>query len=59
VVRVHLAIEEVNAIHLHGFENGIDASFVAPFREVRNTFNERGHKHQDKTAGAILRIQTI
>ena len=51
VIGVHLAIEEIDAIHLHGFEDGIDASLVAPFREVGNTFDECGHNDQDKAKG--------
>src|ERR1039457_6187373 len=44
VVGVHLAVEQIHAIHLHGFENGIDFGLVAPFRKVRYTFYECGHK---------------
>ena len=53
VIGVHLAIEQINAVHLHGFDNGIDASFVAPFGEVWYTFDECGHKYQDKTSTAV------
>jgi len=53
MIGVHLAIEQINAIHLHGFDNGIDASLVAPFREVGYAFDECGHKYQDKTSTVV------
>ena len=55
VIGIHLAVEEIDAVHLHGFKDGVDASLVAPFREVRNTFDECGHKDQDKAERAIRR----
>ncbi len=48
VVGIHLAVEQVNAIHLHSVDDGIDAPFVAPFGEVRHTFDQYRHKNQDK-----------
>ena len=54
VISVHLAIEEIDSVHLHGFDNGVDASLVAPFGEVRDTFDDCWHKHQDKTEGQVL-----
>jgi hypothetical protein len=44
MIRVHLAVEEVNAVHLHGFEDGIDFGLVAAFGEVRYTLDECRHK---------------
>ena len=44
MVGVHLAVEQINAVHLHGFQDGVDAGLVAAFREVGNTFDECGHK---------------
>ncbi len=46
MVGVHLAIEKVNAIHLHGFKDGVNFGLVAAFREVRNTFDECRHKRR-------------
>ncbi len=53
VIGVHLAVEQIDAVHFHGFDNGVDFGFVAPFREVGYTFDECGHKDQDKTWGGI------
>ena len=39
VVGIHLAIEQVDAGHPHGFDNGIDFGRVAALREVRYAFN--------------------
>jgi len=52
MVRVHLAVQQIDAVHLHGFDDGIDASLVASFRKVWYTFDECGHKEQDKARGA-------
>jgi len=43
VVGVHFAVEQVDAGHLHGVDDGVNFGFIASFREVRNTFDERGH----------------
>jgi hypothetical protein len=40
VIGIHLAIQQVHAIHLHGLDNGIDFGLVPAFRKVRNTFHE-------------------
>ena len=47
VVRIHLAIEKIDAIHLHRFNDGIDFRFIAAFRKIGDTFYERWH---DSTA---------
>ncbi len=44
VVGVHLAVEQIHAVHLHGFDDGVDPGLVAPFRKVGYTFYECGHK---------------
>ena len=44
VIGVHFAIEQVDAGHFHGVDDGVNFGFVAAFREIRNTFDERGHK---------------
>ena len=44
VVGIALAIQQVDAGNLHGVNDGVNFSLVAAFGEVRNTFNERGHK---------------
>ena len=59
VVGIHFAVEQVDAGHLHGFDNGIDCGLVAAFREIRNTFDECGHKYQDKAEGTILRNDRV
>jgi hypothetical protein len=44
VVGVHLAVEQIDAGNLHGFDNGIDFGRVAAFREIGNAFDESlGH----------------
>jgi len=44
MVRVHLAVQQVDAVHLHGVNNCINFGLVTAFREVRNAFDERRHK---------------
>ncbi len=44
VVGIHLAVEEVDAVQLHGLEDGIDLGLIAAFGEVGYTFDECGHK---------------
>jgi hypothetical protein len=44
VVGIHLAVEQIHAVHLHGLEDGVDSGLVAPFRKVGYTFYECGHK---------------
>ena len=41
VVGIHLAIQQVNAIHLHGVNDRIDFRLVAAFGEIGNTLNQR------------------
>ena len=43
VVGVHLAIEQVNAGHFHGVDDGVNFRLVAAFGEIGNAFDERGH----------------
>ena len=48
MVRIHLAVEEIDAWDLHGFDNGIDFGRVAAFREIRNAFDKSaGHGQKD------------
>ncbi len=47
VVGVHFAIEQVDAGHLHGLDDGVNFGFVAAFGEIRNAFDERGHKGEE------------
>jgi hypothetical protein len=47
VVGVHLAIEQVDAGHLHGVDDGVNFGFIAAFGEIRDTFDERGHKLEE------------
>ena len=44
VVGVHFAIEQIDAGHFHGVDDGVNFGFIAAFGEIRNTFDERGHK---------------
>ncbi len=46
MVGVHLAVEQIDAVHLHGCKNGIDTGLIAPFGKVRHTFYECGHKRR-------------
>ncbi len=39
VVRIHFAIQQVNPLHLHGSDNGINFSLVASLRKIRHTFH--------------------
>src|ERR1700759_662464 len=59
VIGVHLAVEEIDSVHLHGFDDGVDATFVASFGEVRYTFDECGHKDQDKTMERVLEVPSL
>ena len=44
VVRVHLAIQQVNTINLHRGDNGVNLSPVASLRKIRHTLYKRRHK---------------
>src|SRR5579864_6065511 len=44
VVGIHLAIQQIDAGHLHGVDDGVNFGFVAAFRKIGNAFDERGHK---------------
>jgi len=47
VVGVHFAVEQVNAGHFHGVNDGVNFGFIAAFGKIRNTFDERGHKKEE------------
>ena len=51
VIGVHLAIEQVNAVDLHGFGNGVNLRLVAAFRKIGNAFHQRRHNGQEYKAG--------
>ncbi len=40
MVGIHLAVEQVHAIHFHGIDDGIDLGFVPAFRKIGNTFHK-------------------
>ena len=40
VIGVHLAIEQEDAVHLHGLDDGVDFGLVAAFRKIGNTFDK-------------------
>src|SRR5215469_1067485 len=46
VIGVHLAVEQVDARHFHGVNDRINFGFVASFRKIWNTFDERGHNRR-------------
>jgi len=51
VVGIHLAVEEIDAGNLHGFDNGIDFGGVAAFGKIRNAFDKsaaHGEKHNGR-----------
>ena len=39
VVRVHLAVQQVNAIDLHGIYDCVNFAFVTSFRKIGNAFD--------------------
>ena len=39
VIVVHLAIQQIHAIHLHGFDDAVYLRLIAPFRKVGNAFH--------------------
>jgi hypothetical protein len=43
VVGVHFAVEQVDAGHFHGVDDGVNFGFVAAFGEIGYAFDERGH----------------
>ena len=43
VVGVHFAIQQVNAGHFHGVDDGVNFGLVAAFGEVGDAFDQRGH----------------
>ena len=44
MVGVHLAIEQVHAVHPHGRNNGVHLGFIAALGEIGYTFNQCRHK---------------
>jgi hypothetical protein len=40
MISVHLAIEQEDAVHLHGFNDGVYYAFVAAFRKIGDTFDQ-------------------
>ena len=51
---VHLAVEQIDAGNLHGFDDGIDFGGIAAFGKIGNAFNESvGHGKKDNECGAI------
>src|ERR1700722_11088239 len=47
VVGVHFTVEQVDAGHFHGVDDGVNFGLVAALRKIRNTFDERGHKGEE------------
>ena len=40
VIGVHLAVQQIDAIHLHRLDDGIDFRLVAAFRKIGNAFDQ-------------------
>ena len=51
VVRVHFAVQQVNTVHLHGVDDGINSSPVTAFGKIRNTFHQRRHTAEAYPSG--------
>ena len=47
VVGIHFAVEQVDAGHLHGVDDGVNFGFIAAFGEIGNAFDERGHNREE------------
>jgi hypothetical protein len=66
VVGIHLAVEEIDAGDLHGFDNGIDFGRIAAFGKIRNTFDksirhglkDKGRRFGEATRGTWIRLRT-
>jgi hypothetical protein len=43
VVGIHFAVEQIDARHFHGVNDGVNFGLIAAFGEIGNTFDERGH----------------
>ncbi len=59
VVGIHLAVEQIDAGNLHGFDNGVDLGRIAAFGKIGNAFNQRvGHviEHNDQPREAATTI---
>ena len=40
VIRVHFAVEKINAIDLHGMDDGVNSCFVPALREIGDAFHQ-------------------
>jgi hypothetical protein len=48
MVGIHLAVKQVNAGDLHGFDDGVNLGRVAALRKIRNAFDKSaGHGEKD------------
>ena len=52
VVGIHLAVEEIDAIHFHGGDDGVNLRFVASFGKVGDALDKCGHGSKDIVSGA-------
>ncbi len=60
VVGIHLAVEQIDAGNLHGFDNGIDFGRVAAFGKIRNAFDKsagHGQKDNGRWMGQATRVR--
>src|SRR5208283_3933079 len=59
VVGIHLAVEEIDAGNLHGFDNGVNFGRVAAFGKIRNAFHQSaGHGKKDNGPRLVRQLRT-
>jgi hypothetical protein len=47
VIGIHLAVEQIHALNLHGFDDGVNFRAIAALGKIGNTLNQRGHCQKD------------
>ena len=60
VVGIHLAIEEIDTGHLHGFDDGVDFGLVTAFGKIGNAFNEcvwHGRKDKSEADAEVIQFR--
>src|SRR5215467_545455 len=51
MIGIHLAVEQVHAVHLHGVEDRVYFGRTAAFRKIRDAFHQSLHKRKAYRAG--------
>ena len=51
VVSVHFAVEKIDAVQFHGFDDRVNFRFISPFGEVRHAFDQSLHKREEYPGG--------